>query len=152
MIGSTNKMKSVLFVCLGNICRSPACEGIARHMFNGKANFDSAGTSNWNVGSEPDDRSIAVCKRHGINISNHRGKQIKTSDWSNFDLIVALDQSVYNTLANRKPENSKAKLALFDEKNGGVEDPWYGGVSGFDDMYNQIEKHMPEFLKQHDII
>lgn len=152
MIGSTNKMKSVLFVCLGNICRSPACEGIARHMFNGKANFDSAGTSSWNVGSEPDERSTAVCRRHGIDISNHVGRQVNNSDWSNFDLIVALDKSVLSNLSRRKPTNSKAKLALFDEKNGGVIDPWYGSVSGFDDMYDQIEKAMPEFLKEHGII
>ncbi|KAK8845884.1 Low molecular weight phosphotyrosine protein phosphatase [Tritrichomonas musculus] len=144
-------MKSVLFVCLGNICRSPACEGIARNMFNGKATFKSAGTD-AEVGSAPDYRSIAVCKRHGISISRHHARQFDDSDWYKFDLIVALDQDVFSTLDNWKPSDPKAKLVLFDEKNGGVDDPWYGNEAGFDTMYNQIEKAMPDFLKEHNIV
>ena len=145
-------MKKVLFVCLGNICRSPACEGIARNMFHDKAYFDSAATSNYNTGSPPDSRSIRVCKQHGIDISKHRGKQISISDWNEFDLIVALDSSIYQTLSYKQPKNSKAKLVLFDEKNGGVEDPWYGDDSGFDDMYSQIVKVMPDFLRENNIV
>ncbi|KAK8840869.1 Low molecular weight phosphotyrosine protein phosphatase [Tritrichomonas musculus] len=145
-----SQMKNVLFVCFGNICRSPACEGIARYMFPDKANYDSAGTSAWE-GSTPDKRSVSVCKKHGIDISHHCGKQIDETDFSNFDLIVALDSDVLETLENMKPENAKAKLVLFDEKNGGVTDPWYGDESGFDDMYNQIVNVMPSFLKEHGI-
>lgn len=143
-------MKNVLFVCFGNICRSPACEGIARHMFGDKVNFESAGTSAWE-GSTPDTRSISVCKKHGIDISHHHGNQVDESDFLKFDLIVALDQDVFETLESMQPEKSKAKLVLFDEKNGGVNDPWYGGDDGFDDMYNQIEKAMPNFVKENNI-
>lgn len=143
--------KKVLFVCLGNICRSPACEGIARSLCNGEAFFDSAGTE-AEIGSPPDYRSIAVCKRHGINISGHCGRQMDDSDWSKFDLIAALDNEIFYTLGRWQPNNPKAKLALFDEKNGGVLDPWYGDESGFEDMYNQIEKAMPDFLKEQKVI
>lgn len=145
------KIKNVLFVCLGNICRSPACEGIAQHMFSGKTNFESAGTSAWE-GSTHDTRSISVCKKHGIDISHHCGKQIYESDFSKYDLIVALDQDVLETLENMQPQDAKAKLVLFDKKHGGVDDTWYGGDDGFDDMYNQIERAMPSFLKESNII
>ena len=101
-----------------------ACEGIARNMFNGKATFNSAGT-NAEIGSAPDYRSIAVCKKHGISISRHRARQFDDSDWYKFDLIVALDQDVLSTLKNWKPSDS---------------------------MYNQIEKAMPDFLKEYNII
>lgn len=152
MISATSKhMKSVLFVCLGNICRSPACEGIARHMFDGKAIFDSAGID-AEIGSSPDYRSISVCKKHGIDISGHCGRQIDDSDWSKFDLIAALDKEVLYSLESWQPKNSTAKLALFDEENGGVDDPWYGNESGFVSMYDQIEKAMPFFLKEQKII
>ena len=145
-------MKSVLFVCLGNICRSPACEGIARHFFGSQATFDSAGTSNFNNGDHPDYRSISICRKHGVDISTHRARQFKTADWSKFDLVVALDQSIYSSLKRGMPNNTKAQLALFDEENNGVEDPWYGDESNFVHMYDQIEKAMPSFLKKYNII
>lgn len=145
-------MKNVLFVCFGNICRSPACEGIANYMYKDKANFDSAGTSNWNIDSFPDPRSVFVCQNHGIDIKNHKARQITSSDWMKYDLIVALDKEVLYTLDNYQPSNSKAKLVLFDEQKGGVADPWEGDQSDFNNMYDQIEKAMPEFLKAHNII
>ncbi|OHT15756.1 low molecular weight phosphotyrosine protein phosphatase [Tritrichomonas foetus] len=145
-------MKSVLFVCLGNICRSPACEGVARKMYGNNVKFDSAGTGNYHVGESPDYRSISACKKHGVDISSHRARQVNTSDWKNFDLLVALDNSVFNNLKRRRPSDARAAVALFDEQNGGVDDPWYGDASGFDVMYEQIERVMPDFLKQHNII
>ena len=137
--------KSILFVCLGNICRSPACEGFAKKHFGNYLDVDSAGIENYHVGQPPDSRSIKVCKNHGIDISSHRARKIRKNDWDQFDVIVALDQSVLQSLQHKKPKNSKAKLVLFSN---GVPDPWYGGNSAFDSMYSQIERDMTPFLKQ----
>ena len=75
-----------------------------------------------------------------------------SSDFDQYDLIMALDQDIFDTLENMRPKNAKAKLVLFDEKHGGVDDPWYGDDDGFDDMYDQIVKVMPSFLKENNII
>ena len=89
--------KSVLFVCLGNICRSPAAEGICRHVAK-NLTVDSCGTGPWHVGQSPDSRSQKSCKKHGVDISRHVGRTIKKQDWSNFDVIAALDDSIYSEL------------------------------------------------------
>ena len=136
--------KSILFVCLGNICRSPACEGFAKKYYGSYLDVDSAGIENYHVGEPPDSRSIKVCKNHGIDISRHVARKIRKDDWEKFDVIVALDQSVLQNLQHKKPKNSKAKLVLFSK---GVSDPWYGGNSAFDAMYSQIESEMDSFLK-----
>ena len=137
--------KSILFVCLGNICRSPACEGFTKKYFGSYLNVDSAGIENYHVGQPPDSRSIKVCKNHGIDISGHLARKIRKSDWETFDVIVALDQSVLQNLQHKKPKNAKAKLVLFSK---GIPDPWYGGNSAFNSMYSQIETEMGPFLKQ----
>lgn len=145
---STEK-KSILFVCLGNICRSPACEGYVRKHYGSMLDVDSAGLEDCNVGQHPDPRSIKECSKHGINIETHIGRKIKKNDWNKFDLIVALDQSVLSTLQQKKPRVCKAKLVLFMK---GVPDPWYGENSAFQKMYSQIEREMPIFMREQNIL
>ncbi|KAH0785289.1 low molecular weight phosphotyrosine protein phosphatase [Histomonas meleagridis] len=143
--------KSVLFVCLGNICRSPACEGICRSIVNGSIKVDSAGTCSFHVGQSPDSRSENVCKKNGVDISHQRARQIKNSDWDTFDVIAALDQSVYQTLEYQKPKNAKASLVLFNPPEG-IDDPYYGGDNGFQIMFDNIKAAMPGFLKDNGLI
>lgn len=142
--------KSVLFVCLGNICRSPAAEGVCRK-FAKNIHVDSCGTGPWHVGQSPDTRSQKSCKKNGVDISGHRARTIKKDDWSKFTVIAALDDSIYSELNYMKPKDAKAKLVLFNAPNG-VDDPYYGGQDGFDSMYKLIEKTMPQFLKENGLV
>ena len=140
------KQPSVLFVCLGNICRSPACEGICRSMYGGSLHVDSCGTSGWHVGQTPDERSVKVCKKNGVDISSHRARKFTKKDWNDFDVIAALDDSVYRDLERIKPSNCRGKLYLFNEPNG-IDDPYYGGQDGFDVMFREIKSAMPKFIE-----
>ena len=151
MAFSQENKKSVLFVCLGNICRSPACEGVCRKMFGDKVRVDSCGTAGYHVGQHPDTRSTKACRNHGVDISTHVARQINKSDYQKFDVIAALDDSVFSDVKSMKPSNCKASIVLFDPPNG-VDDPYYGGSEGFNSMYNQIERVMPEFLRQNNLI
>lgn len=135
-------------VCLGNICRSPLAEGILQHKIK-EANLDwevdSAGTSNWHAGELPDSRSIEVAQRNGIDITNQRSRQFVKKDLEDFDLILAMDASNYNEilkLANTEEEKSKVKMILnfsFPGENRRVPDPYYGGPSGFDDVFDLLD-------------
>lgn len=137
--------KSVLFVCLGNICRSPAAEGICRHVAK-NLTVDSCGTGPWHVGQRPDSRSQQSCRNNGVDISGHVAKQIKSSDFQKFDVIAALDQSIFEELKQIKPAKCKSKIVLFNAPHG-IDDPYYGGQDGFDKMYKIIYNAMPKFLK-----
>mgnify|MGYP001071492985 CR=1 FL=1 len=143
----TSEVPSVLFVCLGNICRSPACEGIARKVAGDRINVDSCGTASYHTGESPDSRSQKACRGIGVDISKHRARQIRSSDWTSFDLIVALDDSVLQDLQFDRPQNAKAKLVLFNAPHG-VDDPYYGGQNGFETMAHLIEEKMGPFLEE----
>jgi len=142
--------KSVLFVCLGNICRSPAAEGICRKIAPSLM-CDSAGTGPWHVGEAPDDRSQKVCRKHSIDISSHQGRQVTKQDWKKFSVIAALDPQIFNSLQSSKPSEAKASLVLFNDPSG-IDDPYYGSQSGFDSMYDKIESIMPVFLRENKLI
>jgi protein-tyrosine phosphatase len=137
--------KSVLFVCLGNICRSPACEGICRQVCGDKLTVCSGSTSVVHVNESPDERAIDVCSKHGIDIREHRAKQMTAFDWTRFDVIAALDQNVLNILSRSKPAEAKAKVVLFNAPDG-IADPYYGGRLGFQRMFDQISQKMKSFL------
>jgi len=143
--------KSVLFVCLGNICRSPACEGICQLVAKDQIYVASAGTSRWHRNECPDDRSQEICMKHGIDISGHRARQIRADDWKLFDVISALDQTVYETLMSMRPEGAKAKVVLFNPPKG-IADPYYGGRTGFQKMFDQIYDAMLQFLQENQLI
>lgn len=137
----------ILMVCLGNICRSPLAEGILMSKLPKKSFLvDSAGTGNWHVGKQPDERSIAIAKKNGLDISNQRGKQFSTSDFETYDYIYVMDNSNYNdviALATNENQKNKVQLILnelFPGENVDVPDPYYGTQFGFETVYSMLEE------------
>jgi protein-tyrosine phosphatase len=137
----------ILMVCLGNICRSPLAEGILASKLPEK-NFivDSAGTGNWHVGKQPDERSIAVAKKNKLDISYQKGKQFKATDFDYFDYIYVMDNSNYSDvikLAKNEEQKNKVQLILnelFPGENVDVPDPYYGIQNGFDTVFNMLDQ------------
>ena len=136
---------SVLFVCLGNICRSPLAEGIFRaHVLErGLAEhfrIDSAGTGSWHTGNPPDARSVEVAARHGIDISGQRARQVTAEDFGTYDTILAMDRSNLTTLEDRAGSRARNRLRLFlADPAMDVPDPYYGGQGGFDEVFRLIQ-------------
>ncbi|MBP1858536.1 low molecular weight protein-tyrosine-phosphatase [Rhizobium herbae] len=133
----------ILFVCLGNICRSPLAEGILRHVSGDfPVDVDSAGTGGWHVGDPPDHRSIAVARRHGIDIAGQRGRKVDRRDFEAFDLILAMDRSNLASLRALAPPAARHKPHLFLDYALGVErdvpDPYYEGPEGFETVYSML--------------
>ena len=132
-------MKSILFVCLGNICRSPVVATIARHEFARSALdvvVDSAGTAGYHIGGSADSRSIASAASAGYDASAHRARQIETSDFEKFDAVLAMDHSNLHALKSRCPPNLAHKVDLFLRFAGvdgeeEVPDPYYGSERDF---------------------
>jgi protein-tyrosine phosphatase len=140
-------MKKILMVCLGNICRSPLAEGILQSKVNKELVFvDSAGTAAFHVGNLPDERSIAVAKQYGIDISNQQARKFTEKDFLNFDVIYAMDKSNYQniiSLATSDEDLEKVKMILNESqpnKNYSVPDPYYGGEIGFEEVYKMLNK------------
>ncbi|HLD22292.1 MAG TPA: low molecular weight protein-tyrosine-phosphatase [Sulfuricurvum sp.] len=144
-------MKSILFVCLGNICRSPIAEGVARKLIEECGHtieVDSAGTGHWHVGEAPCTHSVAVARNHSIDIAHLRARQVKKTDFTAFDLIVALDQSNYHDL---KALGCKNLVKLGDYGYNGVDVPdpyFFDGFEGFEHVYTMIESCVKELLKR----
>lgn len=136
---------SVLFVCLGNICRSPTAEGVFRHLAEGSGadvRCDSAGTSNWHVGGPPDGRAVAEARARGIDLSGLRARQVGPADFTRFDLIYAMDRSNLAKLEALRPDGNATPLALFlDERPGPgpqeVPDPYY--EDNFPEVFDMLE-------------
>ena len=135
-------MKSVIFVCLGNICRSPLAEGIAAKIAKEKGieiKLDSAGTGNWHIGEPPCEGSLKVAQMHGIDISHLRAREFTQADIKIFDLIVVLDE---NNLLHVKEMGAKnvEKLGCFAYNCQDVPDPYFfKGFDGFLEVYKMIE-------------
>ncbi|MBU2951637.1 low molecular weight phosphotyrosine protein phosphatase [Tamlana agarivorans] len=134
-------------VCLGNICRSPLAEGILKSKLPSEDfTVDSAGTASYHIGSAPDRRSIAVAKKHGLNISKLKGRQFVASDFDRFDYIYVMDASNNQNvldLARNDDDRSKVKFILnevYPNENFDVPDPYYGGDDGFQNVYNILEE------------
>ncbi|AJC81455.1 low molecular weight protein-tyrosine-phosphatase protein [Rhizobium etli bv. phaseoli str. IE4803] len=136
---------SILFVCMGNICRSPLAEGIFRHLvteagLTGHFTIDSAGTGGWHEGEPPDGRSIATAQSNGIDISGQRARRIRSSDYRDFDLILAMDRD--NVAALEKIAPPEATIRLFGDAALGtgedIPDPYYGGPDGFELIYTRL--------------
>lgn len=134
-------MTSVLFVCLGNICRSPLAEAAFREAAREMkldTTVDSAGTGSWHVGRPPDPRAIAVARKHGVDITGLRGRQVKPADFRRFTHIVALDRENLADLRRLAPADGKAELSLLldyveGREGQSVADPWFGeDEAGFD--------------------
>jgi protein-tyrosine phosphatase len=137
--------KSILFVCLGNICRSPACEGICKSVVGGSILVDSAGTGGWHTGSPHDSRSIKACRDRGIDISQQRARQLTSADFTKFTVIAALDHDILRSCQLRQPSGSTAKIVLFNEPDG-IDDPYYGEDKGFAVMFDNIFNALRPFL------
>ncbi|MFT6286213.1 MAG: protein-tyrosine phosphatase [Alcanivorax sp.] len=139
----------VLFVCLGNICRSPTAHGIFEAMvnragFQARIKVDSCGTGGWHVGMSPDARATAEAAQRGYDIAHLRARQLRSSDFLEFDYIIAMDRANLNDLRHEQPENSKARLVLFLDYGSAndydeVPDPYYGGIDGFAQVLDLVE-------------
>jgi protein-tyrosine phosphatase len=135
----------VLMVCLGNICRSPLAEGIFKEIAGTDFEVDSAGTAGYHIGNPPDPRSIAIARKNNIDISLQRCRQFRSTDFSDFDYIFAMDYSNYsNILALAENQQDEAKVALLLQAGGmgntEVPDPYYGGDHGFARVFEMIRE------------
>ena len=143
-------MKRVLFVCLGNICRSPTAEAVVRDFARREASglvleLDSAGTHGYHTGDPPDERSIATARRRGIDMSDLRARVVEPVDFDRFDLVLAMDEAVYDELKRVAPQGRSEKVRLFLEfapqlGRRDVPDPYYGGAAGFEDVLDLVEE------------
>ena len=139
----------VLFVCLGNICRSPTAEGVFRHLvkeagLHKQIHVDSAGTANWHSGRAPDPRTIAAAKKRNVDLSILRARAVTADDFEEFDYILAMDDANLNELKNSKPANYQGHLGLFldfatHKHYRHVPDPYHGDAGGFELVLDLIE-------------
>lgn len=139
-------MGAVLFVCLGNICRSPLAEAALRleaERVGLMVEVDSAGTGCWHAGEAPDRRARAVARRHGVDIDHYRARQVEAADFHRFDHVVALDRANLAALEALRPEGARARLSLLLDHVPGrageaVADPYYGPDSGFEITWSEV--------------
>jgi protein-tyrosine phosphatase len=139
----------ILMVCLGNICRSPLAEGILRYRGGDTFFVDSAGTGNWHVGCQPDNRSVAIAQKFGIDITSQRARQFHIQDFEEFDVIFTMDSSNYKdvlSMAQTDEHRQKVRMIL-GERN--VPDPYYGGDDGFQNVFQLLDEAIQEFIQQH---
>ncbi|KAG4089640.1 LMWPc-domain-containing protein [Neocallimastix lanati (nom. inval.)] len=146
---------SVLFVCLGNICRSPMAEAVFTHEVNkrnlsNKFNIDSCGTCGYHVGQSPDSRSSKTCRKHKVPV-NHTARQIRQNDFNRFDYILCMDESNLEDLRDIAPKKLKNKIQLFGEYDPQgeriIKDPYYSGIDGFEHNFEQVTRCSEGLLK-----
>jgi protein-tyrosine phosphatase len=137
----------ILFVCLGNICRSPMAEGAFRHRAQELGltlELDSAGTGGWHVGEAPDRRMQETARKHGVDISDLRARQFRVQDFDAFDRIYVMDESNYrNVMALARDDFDRAKVKmmldeLYPGEQRAVPDPYFGGADGFEHVFELL--------------
>ena len=148
----------ILFVCMGNICRSPSAEGVFRSLVAARApqlavEIDSAGTHDYHVGEPPDDRAIAAARRRGIDLSSLRARTVQTSDFDSYDLILAMDEQNLRELRRRAPAARHDRIRLMMEFAASspvraVPDPYYGGPQGFEQVLDLLEEAAEGLLRE----
>ena len=149
----------ILFVCMGNICRSPTAEGVFVRLLRERApelavEVDSAGTHADHVGEPPDRRAIAAAARRGVDISTLRARRVDAEDFARFDLILAMDQDNRSTLLRLSPASFHERIRLLMEFAGEVEgmldvpDPYYGGAVGFERVLDLVERAAEGLLRE----
>lgn len=151
-------MQKILFVCLGNICRSPLAEGIMLKLITEKEldlHVDSAGTAKFHVGEAPDARTITNAKNHDVNLTALRARQFSEKDFDEFDSIYVMDNSnMTHVLALAKNETQSQKVELFlntlhPNKQMEVPDPYFGGEEGFEEVYNLVYTACEKIVEKH---
>jgi protein-tyrosine phosphatase len=148
----------VLFVCMGNICRSPTAEGVFRRLAAERApdlplEIDSAGTHGYHVGEPPDPRAVTAAALRGVDLRRLRARQVEDADFARFDLIVAMDRLNRETLRDRCPVEYRERIRLFMEFAGNdqdddVPDPYYGGPLGFEQVLDLAEEASEGLLEE----
>ena len=150
--------RSILFVCLGNICRSPVAEGVFRKKaaeanLLDKLTIDSAGTAAWHAGKSPDNRMMEAATLRGYDLSELRARQVTTNDFENFDYILAMDTDNLYNLQDIDPGTGKASISLFldfapELKTDEVPDPYFGNIDGFNHVIDLVEAASDGLLKK----
>jgi len=140
---------SVVFVCMGNICRSPTAEGVFRHVVNERnlqdvIKIDSAGTHAYHIGESPDSRSQATAKSRGVDLSAQRARKVEANDFERFDYVIAMDRSNYENLKVLASPEQQEQLHLFMDfatawDNAEVPDPYYGEGDGFANVFDMVQ-------------
>ena len=162
---SHKKEVSVVFVCMGNICRSPTAEGVFRHVvaqkqLSDRIKIDSAGTHAYHIGEPPDPRSQSTAKKQGVDLSSQRARKIAIQDFTEFDYVIAMDRSNHEILKRLSISTEdgvpKSKLHLFmgfanNSEFDEVPDPYYGGGNGFERVFDMV-KAASEGLLEHIIL
>ena len=143
-------MKKVLFVCTGNICRSPTAEGVLRHLAKEESielHIESAGTGDWHVGQPPDERSQHHARNRGYDLSAQRARQVRLEDFERFDMILAMDRGHLRELQKLAPAHHHAKIRLFVEGID-VPDPYERGPDGFEEVLDLVEAQCRRLLQE----
>jgi protein-tyrosine phosphatase len=157
------KSIKVLFVCMGNICRSPTAEGVFRQLVRQQQlehliETDSAGTHAYHVGEPPDARAMATAEERGISLDDLRARKVTADDFEIFDYVLAMDASNHAMLSEICPPGAEARLHMLmdfapDYSERDVPDPYYGGASGFDRVFDMVEEAarglLEEIRRQH---
>lgn len=141
-----SKKPAVLFVCLGNICRSPLAEAAFREeaaRVGLDVDVDSAGVGDWHKGEAPDRRAQAVARRHGVDISGYKARQVNEQDFRRFSHVIALDHENLSALSRLRPSDATAELSLLldhvvGREGAAVADPWYGTAAGFEATWADV--------------
>lgn len=145
----------LLFVCTGNICRSPTAEGVFRHLaaeagLADKFRIDSAGTDSYHIGEAPDRRAIKIAARHGVSLQGQRARALRPEDFNAFDYLYAMDGGHLFDMQSRAPEGHTGKISLFLSAAGheaqDVPDPWYGTEADFENVFDLVQGASAQLL------
>jgi protein-tyrosine phosphatase len=146
---NSQKTIGVVFICMGNICRSPTAEAVFRHYvekagLNECIRIDSAGTHDYHIGDSPDARTQRAAKQRGYDMSCLRGRQVEVDDFFRFDYVLAMDEANLEILKRLRPRDAQSHLGLFLEfaerhSEREVPDPYYGGADGFERVLDMVE-------------
>jgi len=147
-MAASKEKTSILFVCMGNICRSPTAEGVFRHLvaergFLDLIDVDSAGTHAYHVGEAPDRRAQTAAARRGVSLADIRARRVGMADFEHFDFVLAMDRDNLDMLRKQADASQHRKLHLFLDFSSGAEsevpDPYYGGATGFERVLDLVE-------------